>query len=78
MEIVESLHWKKKKRFRKNIESYMVEYAINSSKQIQADKYYKNALNAVAVIPQTGKKLKVVFRWLGKEKIKLITAYYLD
>ena len=77
MEIEESFHWKKKKKFRLNIEDYMIEYAIDNSKH-KKDQQHQNALNAVSKIPQNGKKLKVVFRKTGKEKIKLITAYYLD
>ena len=78
MEIVESFHWQKKKKFRKNIEDYMIEHVIASSKGFEKDKHHENALNAIGVVPQTGRKLKVVFRWFGKEKVKLITAYYLD
>ncbi len=78
MEIIESLHWQEKKKFRKNIENYMVEYAITYAAEFQKDKHHENALNAVCTIPQTGRTLKVVFRWVGKEKVKLITAYYLD
>jgi hypothetical protein len=45
---------------------------------MQKDKHYKNALNAIALIPQNGRRLKVVFRRIGKERVKIITAYYLD
>ena len=77
MQIMESLHWRKKKKFRKDIENYMIEYAVNSGK-IEKDRLHKNALNSICIIPQTGKRLKVVFRKIGKESIKLITAYYLE
>ncbi len=56
----------------------MIEYAIGNSKQFEGEKHHENALNAIVIIPQTGRKLKVVFRWIGKEKVKLITAYYID
>jgi hypothetical protein len=74
---VESLHWKKKKKFRKDVEDYMIEYAVNNGK-LEKDRLHKNALNSICAIPQTGRKLKVVFRKTGKESIKLITAYYLE
>ena len=77
MQIVESLHWKKKKKFRKDIEKYMIEYAANNGR-LEKDRFHKNALNSICVIPQTGRKLKVVFRKTRKESIKLITAYYLE
>ncbi|MBU0662530.1 MAG: hypothetical protein ABH854_00440 [Candidatus Diapherotrites archaeon] len=78
MEIIESHHWKLKRPFRKDIENYMLSYAVSNCKNPQTDKHHKNALDAVCRIPQTGKILKVVFRRLGKDSIKLITAYYLD
>ena len=77
MEIIESEHWKKKKAYRADIEDYMVEFAINNSRR-QRDMHHHDALNAIARIPQTGKRLKVVFRIVGKDKVKLITSYYLD
>ncbi|HZX34684.1 MAG TPA: hypothetical protein VFF09_04875 [archaeon] len=77
MLIEESLHWKRKKKYRKNIENYMVEFAVNNSKHGR-DRLYTNALNAKALIPQTGKTLKVVFRKIGEDRIKLITAFYID
>jgi hypothetical protein len=56
----------------------MIEHVIGGSKGFEKDKHHENALNAIGVVPQTGRKLKVVFRWIGKERVKLITAYYLD
>ena len=72
------MHWKIKKQFRKDIENYMIEYVIINCKKPKKDRYHKNALNAIARISQTGRKLKVIFRKTEKDKIKLITAYYLD
>jgi len=77
LEIVESFHWQKKKKYRKNIEEYMIEHAIINSEH-KKDLHHKNAVNATAKIPQTGKTLKVVFRKIGEQKIKLITAFYID
>lgn len=68
MDIEESIHWKKQKAYRKNIEGYMIEYAINNSEH-QQDKHHKDALNAIARIPENGKKLKVIFRITGKDRI---------
>ena len=55
----------------------MIEFTINSSDH-HRDKTHPDALNAIANIPQTGKRLKVVFRKIGKDRVKLITSYYLD
>ncbi len=77
MRVIESKHWRHKKRYRKNIEPYMIEYVISNG-VMQRDRYNLNALNAIAVVPPTGKTLKVVFRKIGGDKVKLITAYYLD
>ena len=77
MEVVESKHWRNKKRFRKNIEPYMIKAVIRNGLLLR-DRLHLNVLNAMAVVPQTGKTLKVVFRKIGRDKVKLITAYYLD
>ncbi len=78
MQIIESNHWKLKKIQRTNIENYMIEEVIKKTKKFEKDKKWSNALNAIKRIRETGKLLKVVFRFIGKNKIKLITAYYLD
>jgi hypothetical protein len=77
MEIIESKHWQYKKSFRASIEAYMIEYAILYG-SVQRDRHNLNVLNSIVLIPQTGKTLKVVFRYLAKDKVKLIAAYYLD
>lgn len=77
MQIIESKHWQRKKRFRRNIEPYMIESVISGG-PVQRDKIHDGALNAIGFVPQTGKTLKVVFRRITKEKVKLITASYLD
>lgn len=78
MEFVESFHWQKRKPYRKDVEPYMVEYAIEHAERFQRDKHHQNALNARCKIPQNGRTLKVVFRPIGRGKVKLITAYYED
>ena len=77
MEIIESKHWKYKKTFRPNIEAYMIEYTISYG-SFHRDKNDLTVFNLIAIIPQTGRHLKVVFRQLDRDKVKLITAYYLD
>lgn len=56
----------------------MIEHAISNSEKYQKDKFHKNAVNTIAIIPQTGRRLKAIFRKLGKGRVKLITAYYVD
>ena len=56
----------------------MIEYVLSNPKNFEKDKTHGNVLNAIGIIPQNGKQLKVVFRKIGSQRIKLITAYYLD
>ena len=76
MTLIESEHWKKKRRKRKDINDDMIEYAIKNSNEIK-DKYWESALNAISRIPPSGRILKVVYR-KEKSKIKIITAFWLD
>ena len=76
MSFIESEHWKKKRRKRKDISDDIIEYAIKNSNEIN-DKYWENALNAISRIPPSGRILKVVYR-KEKSKIKIITAFWLD
>ncbi len=55
----------------------MIEYAIQNSNALN-DRHYDNALNALCRIPPTGRILKVVYRQIGKDKFKIITAYWID
>lgn len=77
MEIEYSEHWKLKQKYRKGISDAFVEYAVTNS-NVSRDKYWENALNAICRIPPSGRILKVVYRRLAKNKIKMITAFWLD
>ena len=77
MEIVYSKHWLKKHiKKRKDITNDMIEYAIKNSGEMK-DRYWKDDLNAISKIPPSGRILKVVYK-KQKEKIFIITAYWLD
>jgi len=76
MNIIESEHWKRKKKVRDSIESEMIEYAIQNSNQLR-DRYWEDALNAICRIPPSGRILKVIYKKQGN-KIKIITAFWLD
>ena len=76
MELEESEHWKRKKKYRKDITEDMIEYAIKNSNELK-DKHWEDALNAIARIPPSGRILKVVYKKV-KNKIKIITAFWLD
>ena len=76
MDFINSEHWICQKKFRKDITYDFIEYAINNSNEIR-DKYWENALNAIARIPPSGRILKVVYRKM-ENKIKIITAFWLD
>ena len=76
MKFESSEHWKHKRKYRKDITDDMIEYAIKNSNEL-GDKYWENALNAICRIPPSGRILKVVYK-KEKEKIKIITAFWLD
>ena len=76
MKIINSEHWKRKRKYRKDITDDMIEYAIKNSNELR-DKYWKNALNAICRVPLSGRILKVVYRQ-EENKIKIITAFWLD
>lgn len=76
MNFIESKHWKRKREQRKDITDAMIEYAIIHSNELR-DKYWEDALNAISRIPPSGRILKVVYR-KQEEKIKIITAFWLD
>ncbi len=77
MEIKYSKHWiRKQKTKKKDITNDLIEYAINNSRELR-DKYWKDALNAIARIPPSGRILKVVYK-KTHQKIFIITVYWLD
>lgn len=77
MNFVYSMHWMQKRKIRKDITDDFLEYAITHSNQIK-DKYCENAFNAVCKIQFNGKTLKVVYKKIDYNKIKIITAFWLD
>jgi len=77
VEIEYSKHWLKKKlKKRKDITNDMIEYALSNSKELR-DKEWKDALNAISKIPQSGRTLKVVYK-KSKGKVFIITAFWLN
>ena len=76
MSVVDSEHWKKKRKYRKDITDDSIEYAIKNSNELK-DKYWEDALNAICRIPPSGRILKIVYK-KEKSKIKIITAFWLD
>jgi len=76
MELVDSEHWKRKRKYRKDITNDIIEYSIKNSNELK-DKNWEDALNAISRIPPSGRILKVVYK-KEKSKIKIITAFWLD
>ena len=76
MELIDSEHWKKKRNYRNDITNDSIEYAIQNSNELK-DKHWKDALNAICRIPPSGRILKIVYK-KEQEKIKIITAFWLD
>ncbi|MFQ5648068.1 MAG: hypothetical protein ACE5FW_02420 [Candidatus Aenigmatarchaeota archaeon] len=77
MKLTHSEHWKRKRCYRKDVTDALIEYAITNSGALR-DRYWINALNAICRVPPSGRILKVVYRKLGKDEVKIITAYWLD
>lgn len=76
MELIYSEHWKKKRKYRKDITDDFIELAINNS-NILKDKYWEDAFNAISRIPPSGRILKVIYKRV-QQKVFIITAYWLD
>ena len=77
MRFQHSVHWKNKKRYRKDITDDIIEYAIKHSNEYK-DKYWDDASNAICRIPPMGRKLKVIYKKIAYENIKVITAFWID
>ena len=76
MDFEYSIHWNKKREKRKDITDDMFEIAISSSRIIK-DGRWEDAFNAIAIVPYTGRTLKVVYKKSGG-KVFIITAYWVN
>lgn len=77
MQLVHSRHWARKKKYRKDITDGLVEFAISNSNVLR-DKNWETVFNAISRVPPSGRLLKVVYRRIGKNQVKIITAFWLD
>ncbi len=77
MKFVYSSHWLLKKKYRTDITDDLIEYAILHSNELR-DKHWEDASNAIARVPPMGRILKVVYRRISKDQIKIITSFWLD
>ena len=77
MEIEHSAYWKGKRKYRPDIEDYMICYAVQNS-NILRDRTWPDLFNAIARLPFNGRNLKVVYRRKGKNKIEVVTSYWID
>ncbi len=76
--IVHSVHWKKKKFTKEEeITDELIDYVITKSK-IFKDRYWEDVLNAIYRVPTSGRLVRVVYKRLSKDKVKIITAFWLD
>lgn len=55
----------------------LIEYVVSKSK-IFKDRWWENTFNAIYRVPSSGRLLKVVYKRLSKDKIFIITTYWLD
>lgn len=76
MKLEHSRHWQRKRKYRKDITSGEIEYAITNSAELK-DKYWGDALNAICRVPPSGRILKVIYK-KEKGRVKVITAFWLD
>ncbi len=67
MEVAESYHWKRKRLKRKDVTDEFIKYAIQNSNELR-DKYWEDALNAIARVPPSGRLLKVVYKRISRIK----------
>ena len=72
-----TFHWKKQKIYRPEITDDLIEICIMNSEKLK-DKIWTNAYDAIAKIPPSGRILKVVYRDMGKNIKRIITAYWLN
>jgi len=77
MEIIYSKHWEIQRKFRPDVTDEIIIYAVVNSDELR-DKYWPDALNAMSRIPPSGRILKVIYKRIGKDKIKVVTAFWLD
>ena len=77
MLLVFSEHWKIKRKYRRTISDKLLEIAISKGK-VESDKSWKDVKNAIIQAPDSGRTLKVIYKRLGPETYKIITAYWLD
>ena len=77
MKFVYSSHWNFKKRYRPDITDDLIEYAILNSNELK-DKHWEDASNAISRVPPIGRILKVIYKRINKEQIKIITAFWID
>ena len=76
MKLVYSEHWMLKRQYRADITDWLIEYVIQNSNQLP-DRRWEDVLNAICVV-QNGRALKVVYRIIGRDAIKIITAFWLN
>ncbi len=76
MRLVFTKHWRYRKQRRAEIRDDMIEYTIVCSPRIR-DRTHEGVFNAICAIPSSGRKLKVVYRQIGEQTFKIITACWI-
>ena len=77
MELIYSKHWKEQKRVRAEITDELIIHAITHANELR-DRDWTDVLNVIARVPTSGRILKVVYKRISKDRIKIITAVWLD
>jgi len=67
----------REKEYRSNITDKLLELAVSKGRIVR-DGRWADAYNALISAPSSGRMLKVVYRRIGSESYKIITAYWLD
>jgi len=75
--IVHSIHWAERHHERNEITDDLIEHALVHS-PILNDRRHEGVLIAISRVPPSGRLLKVAYRKLKTQEIKVLTAYWLD
>ena len=72
-----SKHWKRKRQYRPDISDKILLVVITRGHKSK-DAYWSGIMNSTLQVLQSDRRLKVVYRVLGRRKYRIITAFWID
>ncbi len=72
-----SNHWRHKRKYRPDISDDMLLTVIIRGRKMR-DSQWVGVLNSVGRVSPSGRRLKIVYKILGRKRYRIITAYWLD